>query len=89
MSDYANDAYRACLEGRADRNQQQSVASQVILLNAFKGRALDALVTAYSFIADEADNRGAAGSEYSDYEREPHDLAGMLRRVIAETETPS
>ena len=36
-ADYSGDAYRACLAGAADENQQQSAASQIILLHAIKG----------------------------------------------------
>jgi hypothetical protein len=35
------------------------------------------------FLEDEADNRAAAGSEMSDYEREPSKLAEELRDWLA------
>lgn len=35
------------------------------------------------FLDDEAENRAAAGSEMSDYEREPRELAEDLRALIA------
>lgn len=41
--DYSGNAYRACLAGRADARQQQSVASQIILLHGIKGELLAAL----------------------------------------------
>lgn len=34
------------------------------------------------FLEDEADNRAAAGSEMSDYEREPRDLAERLGALL-------
>lgn len=34
------------------------------------------------FIKEEADNRGDAGSEYSDYEREPRELVKEIDAVI-------
>lgn len=43
MSDYGKKAYQACLYGNADSNQQQSAASQVILLHAQIGRMTCAL----------------------------------------------
>ena len=39
MTDYALKAYQACLHGNADPQQQQSAASQIILLRAEVGRA--------------------------------------------------
>lgn len=41
--EYAAEAYRACLYGRADARQQQSVAAALILANGSKGELLDAL----------------------------------------------
>lgn len=41
--EFANEAYQACLHGTADRVQQQSAASQIILLHARKGEMLEAL----------------------------------------------
>lgn len=40
---YSDEAYRACLNGNADKNQQYSCASQIILLHAIKGELLDTL----------------------------------------------
>ena len=42
-NDYSGDAYRACLYGKADRNQQQSAASQIALLHGIKGELMTAL----------------------------------------------
>lgn len=39
---YASEAYKACLYGRADSNQQQSAASQIALLHGVKGELLAA-----------------------------------------------
>jgi hypothetical protein len=33
-TDYADEAYEACMYGRADKNQQQSAASQIVSLYA-------------------------------------------------------
>lgn len=41
---FAAEAYKACLYGKADRRQQMSVASSLILANAAKGRLLDRIV---------------------------------------------
>lgn len=41
---------------------------------------------ALEFIEEEADNRAAAGSEMSDYEREPRALAEQLAAAIAKHE---
>ena len=38
MSDFATEAYKACLYGKADPQQQQSVASALILANGEIGR---------------------------------------------------
>lgn len=43
---------------------------------------LAALEKAREFIKEEADNRGDAGSEYSDYEREPRELVKEIDAVI-------
>ncbi len=43
---------------------------------------LEASRLALSFIEDEAENRSYAGSEYSDYEREPRELAERLRGAL-------
>jgi hypothetical protein len=37
---------------------------------------------ALTFISEEADNRSAAGSEMSDYEREPRELAERIAGVL-------
>lgn len=37
---------------------------------------------AHAFISEEADNRAAAGSETSDYEREPRELAARIAGVL-------
>jgi hypothetical protein len=42
-TDYAGDAYRACLHGDADPQQQRSAASQIALLHGVKGELLEAL----------------------------------------------
>ncbi|MGA0604927.1 hypothetical protein ACO2Q0_02920 [Phenylobacterium sp. VNQ135] len=42
----------------------------------------DLLTEIAEFLEDEADNRAAAGSEMSDYEREPRELAERLRGAI-------
>lgn len=57
-TDYSGEAYRACLAGNADRRQQASAASQIILLHGIKGElvaALEALMKRNS-----AENRGRA-----------------------------
>jgi hypothetical protein len=41
---------------------------------------------ALAFIEEEAENRAEAGSEYSDYEREPRELAEQLAAVISQAE---
>jgi len=41
---------------------------------------------ALAFIEEEAENRAEAGSEYSDYEREPRELAERLAAVIGTAE---
>jgi hypothetical protein len=43
---------------------------------------LGALKAAADFIEEEAENRAAAGSEMTDYEREPRELAERLRGAI-------
>jgi hypothetical protein len=43
MQDYAGDAYRACLAGNADANQQRSAAAQIALLHGEKGDLSQAL----------------------------------------------
>ena len=43
MSAYSDEAYEACLYGRADVRQQRSAASQIILLHALKGELLTML----------------------------------------------
>lgn len=56
ISDYAGDAYRACLYGNADRNQQRSAAAQIALLHGEKGELRDALQAAgnvLSLLSDE------------------------------------
>jgi len=45
--------------------------------------AVTVLRDAGDFIEDEADNRSAAGSEYSDYEREPRDLAERIDALLS------
>lgn len=47
---------------------------------------LAALRAARDFIQEEAANRSDAGSEYSDYEREPRDLVTVLDAAIAAAE---
>lgn len=42
-TEYSGAAYRACLHGRASPRQQQSAASQIILLNGIKGELLNTL----------------------------------------------
>lgn len=42
-TDYAGDAYRACLYGNADRNQQKSAAAQIALLHGEKAELRNAL----------------------------------------------
>ncbi len=44
---------------------------------------LEALRSAAAFIGEEADNREYAGSEHSDYEREPRDLVNRINAAIA------
>lgn len=44
---------------------------------------VEAAKEALEFISDEAENRSAAGSEMSDYEREPREIADRLRTAIA------
>lgn len=46
----------------------------------FDLRAL--LTDAFGFISEEADNRSAAGSEMTDYESEPRELAGRIREAL-------
>jgi hypothetical protein len=41
---------------------------------------------ALAFIKEESENRSEAGSEYSDYEREPRELAEQLAAVISMAE---
>lgn len=41
--DFAAEAYRACLEGRADAQQQRSAAAQIALLHGLKGELRDEL----------------------------------------------
>ena len=43
---------------------------------------LAALKAAAEFLEDEADNRAAAGSEMSDYEREPRDVLDQVQAAI-------
>ena len=43
---------------------------------------LEALRSAAAFIGEEADNREYAGSEHSDYEREPRDLVNRINAAI-------
>lgn len=43
---------------------------------------LEALERVLPFIEEEADNRAHAGSEHSDYEREPRELADICRSAI-------
>jgi hypothetical protein len=43
----------------------------------------DLLLTIAEFLEEEADNRAAAGSEMSDYEREPRELAERLRVALS------
>lgn len=50
VSDYAGDAYRACLYGNADRNQQKSAAAQIALLNGEKGVLREALQLANNIL---------------------------------------
>jgi hypothetical protein len=40
------------------------------------------LVRIWEFLEEEADNRAAAGSSMSDYEREPRELADELRSYL-------
>lgn len=51
-------------------------------MSAANADLIDAAKRALAFIEDEADNRSAAGSEMSDYEREPRELADDLRAAI-------
>lgn len=48
----------------------------------------DLLNTIADFLEDEADNRAAAGSEMSDYEREPRELAERVRQAISAPPAP-
>lgn len=43
---------------------------------------ISALRQALVFVEEEADNRGAAGSEHSDYEREPRELSDVIAAAI-------
>ena len=45
--------------------------------------AVERLRAILDFLDDEAENRAAAGSEMSDYEREPRELADDLRAILA------
>lgn len=49
-TDYAGDSYRACMQGNADAQQQQSAASQIALLHGIKGELLDALQGAHAVL---------------------------------------
>lgn len=49
-TDYAGEAYRACLHGNADAQQQQSAASQIALLHGLKGELFDALQGAHAVL---------------------------------------
>lgn len=49
-TDYASEAYRACLHGTADAQQQQSAASQIALLHGIKGELFDALQGAHAVL---------------------------------------
>lgn len=46
----------------------------------------DRLKRVLEFLNDEADNRGAAGSEMSDYEREPRECAEEVAAFAADYE---
>ena len=52
--DYAREAFNACQQGRADVNQQQSVASAVILLHGIKGELLRAAEKHLAALEEEA-----------------------------------
>lgn len=43
----------------------------------------EALALAAEFVEEEAENRSAAGAEYSDYEREARDLAERIRAALS------
>lgn len=64
MSDYAKEAYSACLHGNADAQQQQSAAAQIALLHGLKG--------------DGERERASLRLQITNLERQKHDLEGRL-----------
>lgn len=58
--------------------QSSTIASAREVIEPLRGACRKAL----KFIREEADNRSEAGSEYSDYEREPRELADELEVAL-------
>lgn len=73
--DYARAAFNACQQGRADENQQRSVAAAVILLHGIKGELVKALGAAQSALV--SFQYGNASTEFAG------DMAANCAAVIA------
>ncbi len=64
-----------------------AAAARIMALTPKASDVQATLEAALAFIEEEAENRSAAGSTMSDYEREPRELAERLRAAL--TEVPS
>jgi hypothetical protein len=68
--------------GGPEERQSDEVSAAKAALIAAAPAMLEALRLAAAFIGEEADNREYAGSEHSDYEREPRDLVNRINAAI-------
>lgn len=86
----ALDAIRGCAATVTVLSYQEAIGAYFKLrgwpapetVRAWPDPLHDLLALAADFIEEEADNRSAAGSECSDYEREPRELAARLRSAM-------
>lgn len=87
IDDAVNMAILALREARAERDSaRQEVADLRKALLSEQHVSIDLieiLEEALTFIGEEADNRAAAGSEMSDYEREPRELAERIAHSLS------
>lgn len=72
----------AALRAKATTNDERWICDEFVRLFDNIEERNGLLAEAWCFIQEEANNRAAAGSEMSDYEREPRELADRIGEVL-------
>lgn len=70
-------------EGQS-RKARRRRRKRLVAASNDRAALVELLCQALTFIREEADNRSAAGSEMTDYEREPRELADRIEAVISQ-----